>query len=32
MAHQPDEYVSLKDMEISATVMALATLRLMGLT
>jgi succinyl-diaminopimelate desuccinylase len=32
MAHQPDEYVSLKDMETSATVMALATLRLMGLT
>lgn len=32
LAHQPDEYVSLKDMEASATVMALATLRLMNLT
>ena len=30
MAHQPDEYVSLKDLEASAKVMALATLRLMG--
>ncbi len=29
MAHQPDEYVSLEDMETSAKVMALATLRLM---
>ncbi|HEY2013768.1 MAG TPA: acetylornithine deacetylase/succinyl-diaminopimelate desuccinylase family protein [Bryobacteraceae bacterium] len=30
MAHQPDEYVSLDDMEASAKVMALATLELMG--
>ena len=30
MAHQPDEYVSLKDMEASAKVMAFATLRLMS--
>lgn len=29
MAHQPDEYVSLEDLEASAKVMALATLRLM---
>jgi succinyl-diaminopimelate desuccinylase len=31
MAHQPDEYVSLKDLEASAKVMALATLKLMEL-
>jgi len=30
MAHQPDEYVSLDDLEASAKVMALATLQLMG--
>lgn len=30
MAHQPDEYVSLEDLEASAKVMAIATLRLMG--
>lgn len=30
MAHQPDEYVSLADMVASAKVMALSTLRLMG--
>jgi succinyl-diaminopimelate desuccinylase len=30
IAHQPDEYVSLDDLETSAKVMALATLRLMG--
>jgi succinyl-diaminopimelate desuccinylase len=30
IAHQPDEYVSLDDLETSAQVMALATLRLMG--
>jgi succinyl-diaminopimelate desuccinylase len=30
LAHQPDEYVSLDDLETSAKVMALATLRLMG--
>jgi succinyl-diaminopimelate desuccinylase len=30
MAHLPDEYVSLDDLEASAKVMALATLRLMG--
>ncbi len=30
MAHQPDEYVSLEDLEASAKVMALATLKLMG--
>ncbi len=30
MAHQPDEYVSLDDLEAAAKVMALATLRLMG--
>ena len=30
LAHQPDEYVSLEDLEASAKVMALATLRLMG--
>jgi succinyl-diaminopimelate desuccinylase len=29
MAHQPDEYVTLDDLETSAKVMALATLRLM---
>lgn len=29
MAHQPDEYVSLQDLETSAQVMALAVLRLM---
>lgn len=31
MAHQPDEYVSLDDLNTSAKVMALATLRLMGI-
>ncbi len=31
VAHQPDEYVSLDDLETSAKVMALTTLRLMGL-
>jgi succinyl-diaminopimelate desuccinylase len=30
MAHQPDEYVPIEDLETSAKVMALATLRLMG--
>lgn len=30
MAHQPDEYVSLDDLNASVKVMALATLRLMG--
>jgi succinyl-diaminopimelate desuccinylase len=30
IAHQPDEYVSLDDLETSAKVMALATLQLMG--
>lgn len=30
IAHQPDKYVSLDDLETSAKVMALATLRLMG--
>jgi succinyl-diaminopimelate desuccinylase len=30
MAHQPDEYASLADLEASAKVMALATLELMG--
>jgi succinyl-diaminopimelate desuccinylase len=30
MAHQPDEYASLADLEASAKVMALATLQLMG--
>ena len=31
MAHQPDEYVSLADLDASAKVMALSTLRLMGI-
>ena len=30
MAHQPDEYVSLDDLQMSMQVMALATMRLMG--
>ena len=30
LAHQPDEYVRLEDLERAAQVMALATLRLIG--